>query len=150
MFHFNSLCDGKEAYRHFADFERMVRDSNADIAVLDHFQWLLDYDETDDAAECLFKKIKSLAVELHIPIMVLLHLNRNPETRSDPSPIKSDIPHVEKILPFIDTVLLLYRRAYYDPIVDKSSARFIIPKAKRCKYKELRPKWDDINHRFTD
>ena len=152
MFHFNSLCDGKEAYRHFADFERMVRESNADIAVLDHFQWLLDYDETDDAAECLFERIKSLATELHIPIMVLVHLNRGPETRSDPSPIKRDIPHVEKILPLIDTVLLLYRRAYYDPIADQSSARFILRKAKRCKYKYkiLTPKWDDENLRFTD
>ena len=82
--------------------------------------------------------------------MVLLHLNKNPETRPDPSPVTTDIPHAEKILPFIDTVLLLYRRAYYDPLVDRSTARCIIDKAKRCHCKVLSLRWDDENYKFTD
>ena len=104
----------------------------------------------DEAAEAFFKRIKSLATELQIPIMVLLHLNKNPETRPDPSPVTTDIPHAEKILPFVDTALLLYRRAYYDPLVDRSTAHCIIDKAARCHYKVLSLQWDDENYKFTD
>lgn len=150
VFYFDFVHDGKEVHKDFADFERDLRASEADFAVFDHFQFLSDYDETDETAERLFKKIKSLASELQIPIMVLLHLNKNPETRPDPSPITSDTPHGDKILSFVDTVLLLYRRAYYDPLVDRSTARCIIDKAKRCYCEVLSLRWDDEKHRFTD
>lgn len=150
VFSFDFVCNGREVHKCFADFERELRASGADFAVFDHFQFLTDYDETDETAEALFKKIKSLATELQIPIMVLLHLDRNPETRPDPSPVTTDIPHAEKILPFIDTVLFLYRRAYYDPIVDRNTARCIIDKAARCPYKVLSLRWDDENCVFSD
>lgn len=150
VFYFDFVHDGKDVHKGFADFERELRASGGDLAVFDHFQFLSDYDETDETAERLFKKIKSLASELQIPIMVLLHLNKNPETRPDPSPVTTDIPHAERILPFVDTVLLLYRRAYYDPLVDRSTARCIIKKAARCQYKILSLHWDDENYKFTD
>ena len=150
VFYFDFVCNGKEVHKCFADFERELRVSDADLAVFDHFQFLSDYDETDETAEALFKKIKSLATELQIPIMVLLHLNRNPETRPDPRPVTTDIPHRKTILPFVDTVLLLYRRAYYDPFVDRSTARCIIDKAKRCHCKVLSLRWDDENYKFAD
>ena len=150
VFYFDFVHDGKEVHKGFADFERELRASEADLVVYDHFQFLSDYDETDETAERLFKKIKSLASELQIPIMVLLLLNKNPETRPDPSPVTTDIPHAERILPFVDTVLLLYRRAYYDPIWDRNTARCIIDKAARCHYKILSLRWDDENFIFTD
>ena len=150
VFYFDFVCNGKKVHKCFADFEQELRASGADFAVFDHFQFLSDYDETDETAERLFKKIKSLASELQIPIMVLLHLNENPETRPDPSPVTTDIPHRKTILPFVDTVLLLYRRAYYDPLVDRSTARCIIDKAKRCYCEVLSLRWDDEKHRFTD
>ena len=150
VFYFDFVCNGKEVHKSFADFERELRASGADLAVFDHFQFLSDYNETDETAEAFFKRIKSLATELQIPIMVLLHLNKNPETRPDPSPVTTDIPHAERILPFVDTVLLLYRRAYYDPIVGRNTARCIIDKAARCHYKVLSLQWDDENNRFTD
>lgn len=150
VYYFDFIFDGKDVRREFAEFESELRASNADLAVFDHFQFLSDYDETDETAERLFKKIKSLASELQIPIMVLLHLNKNPETRPDPSPVTTDIPHADRILPFVDTVILLYRRAYYDPLVDRSTARCIIKKAARCQYKILSLHWDDENYKFTD
>lgn len=150
VFYFDFVCNGKEVHKSFADFERELWASGADFAVFDHFQFLSDYDETDETAEAFFKRIKSLATELQIPIMVLLHLNKNPETRPDPSPVTTDIPHTETILPFVNTVLLLYRRAYYDPLVDRSNARCIIDKAARCHYKVLSLWWDDENYKFTD
>ena len=150
VFYFDFLCDGKEIPRDFTIFERELRASGADFAIFDHFRLLLDHDETEAIYEPIFSKVKELATELQIPIMVLLHLNKNPETRPDPSPDTTDIPHAETILPFVDTVLLLYRRAYYDPLADRSNARCIIDKAKRCHYKVLSLRWDDENYKFTD
>ena len=150
VFNFDFVYNGKEVHKSFADFERELRASGADLAVFDHFQFLSDYNETDETAEAFFKRIKSLATELQIPIMVLLHLNKNPETRPDPNPVTTDIPHAETILPFVDTALLLYRRAYYDPLVDRNTARCIIDKAARCHYKILSLRWDDENYIFTD
>lgn len=150
VLYFDFLHDGKEIPRDFTIFERELRASGAHFAVFEHFRLLLDHDGTEEIYEPIFSKVKALAAELQIPIMVLLHLNKNPETRPDPSPVTTDIPYAERILPFVDTVLLLYRRAYYDPLVDRSNARCIIDKAARCQYKILSLRWDDEKYIFTD
>lgn len=150
VFYFEFLRDGEAIPKDFTLFERELRASGADFAIFEHFRLLINHDETEEIYEPIFSKVKALATELQIPIMVLLHLNKNPETRSDPSPVTTDIPYAEKILPFVDTVLLLYRRAYYDPFVDRSTARCIIDKAKRCHCKVLSLRWDDENYKFTD
>lgn len=150
VLYFDFLCDGKEIPRDFTIFERELRASGADFAIFEHFRLLINHDETEEIYEPIFSKVKALATDLQIPIMVLLHLNKNPETRPDPNPVTTDIPYAETILPFVDTVLLLYRRAYYDPLVDLSTARCIIDKAARCRYKNLSLRWDDENYLFTD
>ncbi len=149
--YFDFVRNLKEVHKDFTDFERELRTSGADFAVFDHFQFLSDYDETDETAEALFKKIKSLATELQIPIMVLMHLNRDPEYRPDPIPRVTDIPHWKCILEkYTDTVLMLYRSVYYDPEADRTEALCIIEKAARGKWQILPLHWDDENYIFTD
>lgn len=150
VFYFDFVHDGKEVHKGFADFERELQASEADLAVFDHFQFLSDYDETDETAEDLFKKIKSLAVKLQIPIMVLLHLNRDPEYRPDPVPRVTDIPHWRCIDKYTDIEILLYRSAYYDPDSNPSEALCVIEKATRCTWKLFPLHWDDENYKFTD
>ena len=132
------------------EFEAQVRKEKPDVAILDRLSFLTEYDKTDATAQKLVARIKALAEELQIPIVVLADLSRDPENRPDPSPLAEDIIHGKIILPLVDTVLLLYRRAYYDPLVDRSNARCIIDKAARCHYKVLSLRWDDENHIFTD
>ncbi len=138
------------APRPFAEFEKLLCEEQPELAILDRFQFLSDYDKTNETAEVLMKQIKALAMELRIPIVVLMNLNRDPETRPDPMPITSDIPHAEQILPYVDTALLLYRHAYYDPYFDRSSARCVIDKARRCRYHILPLRWDDDKYIFAD
>lgn len=69
VFYFDFVHDGKEVHKGFADFERELRASEADLVVFDHFQFLSDYDETDETAERLFKKIKSLASSTVVAII---------------------------------------------------------------------------------
>lgn len=136
------------APKSLAEFEQKIRDELPDLAVVDEFRYLNDYDKTRQTAAALMQRIKSLAKELQIPIVVLMNLTRDPETRPDPSPVTTDIPHTEQILPFVDTVLLLYRRAYYDPFTDRSSARCVIAKASRCGYQVIPLRWDDNTNSF--
>ncbi len=138
------------APRSLAEFEAQLREEKPDIAILDRFAYLSDYDKTEETSKALFSRIKTLAQELQIPIVVLADLSRAPESRPDPSPILEDISHGKSILPFADTVLLLYRRAYYDPLENRRIARCIVAKSASCNGKPLFLHWDDANLLFTD
>lgn len=98
----------------------------------------------------IISRLKKLAETLQIPVLITTDLSRDIEERPCPVPFEKDIPAHRLILPYVDTVLLLYRPAYYDPDFDRSMARCIIDKAKRCDYKVLSLRWDDENYIFTD
>lgn len=57
--------------------------------------------------------LKALAKELGIPIYLLAQLNRGLEQREDKRPTLSDLRHSGDIEQDADTVILLYRPAYY-------------------------------------
>ena len=124
-----------------SDIRQWLEEKRADILIIDSFQTLM---------ESGLRSVKRLAQDLQIPVIITTNLSRDVESRPDPCPVASDVPYGEEILPIADTVLLLYRRAYYDPIVNRSNARCIIDKAKRCHYKILSLRWDDEKCIFTD
>lgn len=124
-----------------SDIRQWLTEKPADALIIDSFQTLM---------ESGLRSVKRLAQDLQIPVIVTANLSKDVETRPDPSPEASDIPYGEEILSLVDTVLLLYRRAYYDPFVDRTSARCVIAKAVRCSYRVIPLRWDDENHLFTD
>ena len=124
-----------------SDIRQWLAEKRADILIIDSFQTLM---------ESGLRSVKQLAQDLQIPVIITTNLSRDVEFRPDPSPEVSDIPYGEEILPFADTVLLLYRRAYYDPLVERTSARCVIAKAARCGYRVVPLRWDDENYKFTD
>ena len=124
-----------------SDIRQWLAEKRADILIIDSFQTLM---------ESGLRSVKQLAQDLQIPVIITTNLSRDVEFRPDPSPEVSDIPYGEEILPFADTVLLLYRRAYYDPLIDRTSARCVIAKAARCGYQVVPLRWDDEKCIFTD
>lgn len=124
-------------------------EAKPDLLIVDRLQRITEIID-GGSLQLTMRKLKNLAKALRIPVLITTDLSRDIEERPCPAPFEKDIPAHRLILPYVDTVLLLYRPAYYDPDFDRSMARCIIDKAKRCDYKVLSLRWDDENYKFTD
>jgi len=97
---------------------RILKSKNQlDIAFIDHLGFLDNNGEDDKYENAMItkisKKIKCIAKELQIPIVLLSQLNREVEKRSDKRPIMSDIRASGSIEQDADIIMLLYRHDYY-------------------------------------
>ncbi len=71
------------------------------------------------AAKEASRKIKALARELDIPIIMMAQLNRAPDARPDHRPFKSDLAECGTIEQDADVIMLLLREDYYHKHDDK-------------------------------
>jgi replicative DNA helicase len=101
------------------------------LIVVDYIQLIDSEDSRDSRQEQIAKisrRLKTLARELHVPVVALSQLNRAVESREDRRPRMADLRESGAIEQDADMVLLLHRPEYYDPNDQPGIAEVIVAK----------------------
>jgi replicative DNA helicase len=114
-----------------ANARRLKLRQNLGMIVIDYIQ-LIDAEESRDSRQEQISKIsrrlKTLARDLHVPVVALSQLNRAVENREDRRPRMADLRESGAIEQDADMVLMVHRPEYYDPNDQPGIAELIITK----------------------
>ena len=95
------------------------------------------------------RKLKIMARELNVPVLLLSQLSRGPEQRSDHRPIMADLRESGAIEQDADVIILLYRPAVYDQS-DDNTTEVIVAKHRNGPTATVKLAWLGETARFAD
>ncbi len=133
---------------------RLMMEKGLDLIVVDYLQLM----STDGRAENrqnevseISRKLKSIALELKVPLLACAQLSRAPVQRASKRPILSDLRDSGSIEQDADVVVFLHRESYYeDADEDDDTAEVIIAKQRNGPLDTVRLHWLDEYTRFED
>jgi len=139
---------------HIAAKARQLQAKNGlDLLVVDYLQLfdLHDPETRQQGVADASRKLKLLAKELDIPVLVLSQLSRACDNRPDRRPILSDLRDSGSIEQDADVVLFLYRQEVYTPDTEeKGIAEVLIRKHRNGPIGDRRLRFMDRFTRFED
>jgi replicative DNA helicase len=109
---------------------RMKAQYGIGLLVVDYLQLMDSYGAENRQQEIsmISRGLKSLAMELSIPVIAVSQLNRSVEMRPERKPRMSDLRESGSIEQDADIVLLLHREGYYDAKKNPKDSDLIIAK----------------------
>lgn len=113
-----------------AKARRMKAQHDVRLLIVDYLQ-LMDSPGAENRQQeisIISRGLKSLAMELNVPIIAVSQLNRSVEMREDRRPRMSDLRESGSIEQDADLVLLLHREGYYNAEKNPKDAELIIAK----------------------
>ncbi|MBS7387564.1 MAG: replicative DNA helicase [Eubacteriales bacterium] len=123
-----------------------------DMVVIDYLQLMQTsgkYDNRVLEISETTRKLKILARELNVPIILLSQLSRGPEQRTDHRPIMADLRESGAIEQDADVIMLLYRPAVYDAEADNTT-EVIVAKHRNGPTATVKLAWIDSSAKFAD
>jgi replicative DNA helicase len=107
-----------------AKAQRLKREHGLDLLVVDYLQLMMGHGRFDNRTQevsQISRGLKLLAKELHVPIIALSQLSRQPERRTGEMrrPQLADLRESGSLEQDADVVIFLYREELYDPATEK-------------------------------
>lgn len=128
-----------------AECRKLKIKEGLDIVIIDYLQLIESGERVENRNQEISKitrKLKLMAKELDINIVVLSQLSRAPETRSDHRPMLSDLRESGSIEQDSDVVMFLYRDEYYNKDSDsKGVMECIVAKNRNGEVGTTRLRW---------
>ena len=132
--------------------------NNIGVVIIDYLQLMSTGKRTESRVQEISeitRNLKIMAKELNVPVIALSQLSRSAEKstgRSDHRPVLSDLRDSGSIEQDADSVLFLYRDAYYDKSEDADAtiAECIVAKNRHGEVGTVPLAWDGAHTRFTD
>ncbi len=154
----NFLIDDKPGISTEEIKERLIelkKEGEIDLVIIDYLQLMLceepDLRSRQQEIGIVTKRLKRLAYELDIPIMVISQLSKIVEMRKDHRPILSDLREASMMELFADSVIFLYRDGYYnEESDDPNTTEVIVAKHEDGVCGKAYLKWNPHNVRFED
>lgn len=123
------------------------------ILVVDYFGLMEVEKQTNNTAQDLAKmssKLKALAKELELPVLLLAQVNRECEKRGNKRPVLSDLRDSGGLEQDADIVLFVYREHVYDETAPATDAEIIVAKQRSGPTRTIRVMYDAPRTRFLD
>ncbi|QDQ25308.1 AAA family ATPase [Chitinimonas arctica] len=131
---------------------KLKRERGLSLLVVDHLHLIAEEGASLALSlEMAISRLKRLAVELDICIVLMGHLHKRPaQLHAFFHPHLNDLRYQSAIEHYPDVVLLLHRPGYYDPTVDQTWANIVVAKHRTEKTGVVSVAWQSACARFVD
>ena len=133
---------------------RLQLEHGLDIIMIDYLSLMSGvgrFGSRQEEVAQISRGLKSLAVELHVPIIALQQLSRAPAGRSNHRPLLSDIRESGAIEQDADVVMFIHREDYYEPdTAEKNIAELIVAKQRNGSLGTVKLGWKGEYTWFMD
>jgi len=113
---------------------RLMMDKGLDLIMIDYLQLMAADGRTENRqleVSEISRQLKSIALELKVPLIACAQLSRAATTRTDKRPMLSDLRDSGSIEQDADVVMFLHREAYYDPACEEKNVGEVIMSKQR-------------------